>query len=136
VRDSCPVCRAQADINKDGVFEPHWDGMDRVCVMSGSKGIWDERSTRPAVKGRSDGKCEYCGRRATEMHHRIGRGVGGPWCPANILHLCSEDHVRVTLNPAWAKSLGLSVESYDEPAEVPVSRKDGSQFQPTNEVTP
>lgn len=68
------------------------------------------------------------------MHHRIGRGVGGPWCPANIVHLCSADHATVTTRPAWARSVGLSVSTRDEPGEIPVTRKDGSQFQPTNEV--
>lgn len=134
--DTCPVCCNLATLRKNGTLGDHFDGLDKPCMMSGRIGTWTERSTRPAVTGRSGGKCEYCGKRGTEMHHRINRSVGGPWCPANIVHLCSEDHTRVTINPAWAKERGLSLTSRQEPGDEPVTRKDGRQFQPTNEVIP
>lgn len=130
------MCHNLAELHKNGSLGVHSDGLDKPCVMVGEVGTWHETTTRAAVAGRSGGKCEYCGHRGTEMHHRIGRGVGGPWCPANILHLCSVDHTRVTINPGWARGLGLSLRSWEEPGDNPVTRKDGTQFQPTNEVIP
>lgn len=87
---------------------------------------WTESLTRPAVSARSGGVCEACSmQRATDKHHRINASQGGQWNPANILDLCRLCHHRVTVNPAWAKSVGLSVEpSTDgrptDPAMVPV----------------
>lgn len=97
---------------------------------------WEERGTREAVKNRSGQICEYCGRRrATEMHHRMSRGVGGVWSPGNIIHLCNTDHTEVTRHPAWAWGLGLIVKSHEDPETKKVYREDGTTFQPTSEVT-
>lgn len=88
---------------------------------------WDETTTRAAVWGRSMGVCEYCqAEQATDMHHRQGRGVGGKWHPANIIHLCRTCHGRCTSpageNREWAEYVGLIVSSYEDPAKVVVLR--------------
>lgn len=86
---------------------------------------WDEATTRAAVQGRSQGICEMrCGNLAAEMHHRKGRGVGGRWHPANIIHICAPCHRRCT-SPAgtereWAEYVGLVVHGYEDPALVPI----------------
>jgi 5-methylcytosine-specific restriction endonuclease McrA len=98
---------------------------------------WDERTTREAVKGRSGGICELCRHRATEMHHRKARGMGGgrgKWSPANILHLCGSCHRWATRNPLAAYERGVSLRDYDIPDWVPVTRDDGSSFQPSDDV--
>lgn len=52
--------------------------------------------------------CQWCGRQATEVHHKAGR-VGllltdvSRWAA-----LCREDHQYVTEHPAWAFEVGLS----------------------------
>lgn len=53
--------------------------------------------------------CAFCFREATELHHAAGRQgwrlLYGPWWRA----LCSACHSRVTTEPAWAVSVGLSL---------------------------
>lgn len=96
---------------------------------------WAEFDTRPAVRGRSNGICEYCQKaRAAEMHHRKSRGTGGRWEPVNILHLCSPCHRWVTNHPTASYALGLSLKRGNDPEQTPVVRHDGSWFQPTNSV--
>lgn len=64
--------------------------------------------------------CEFCGKRPLqEMHHRKYRSQGGPWCPSNIIGLCWQCHKQATVKPNWAYSLGLSVDSSQEPASTP-----------------
>ena len=66
--------------------------------------------------------CEFCGRRSLdEMHHRKYRSQGGLWTPSNIVGLCWQCHKRATIYPAWAYSLGLSLEGHADPGEVPVA---------------
>jgi len=62
-----------------------------------------------------------CGRRpATDMHHRVNRSQGGAWSPENILHLCHEDHMAVTVNPRLARERGWSLLSTQPPASSSV----------------
>lgn len=97
--------------------------------------MWDEPTTRAACQGRSMGVCEYCReRRATEMHHRMSRGVGGKWHPANIIHLCSTCHLFATLEPIEAHGVGLVVWSTEVPADQPVHTPLGVLWL-TDEVT-
>lgn len=97
-----------------------------VTVRLSADGIeWDERLTRSAVKARSGGLCEWCGKEATDMHHRVNKSQGGWWSPANIAHLCRADHQLVTAHPKWAKDVGLSVEPFTggehtDPAQHPI----------------
>jgi len=52
-----------------------------------------EKYGKDVVHARSGGVCERCGHaRAEEWHHRLNRGQGGTWDPANGLHLCKPCH--------------------------------------------
>jgi len=99
--------------------------------------MWDEASTREAVKGRSGDICENCwSSRASDMHHRKSRGVGGKFSPANILHLCRKCHQRVTDNPEEAYKSGLSVRSHHDPQEIAVQCLTGIRTYLSDDVTP
>lgn len=133
----CPVCLAKVR-NNDGATSMHKLSTGLPCPMSGQPyWEWDEPSTRLAVHGRSGEICENCRqRRASEMHHRISRGVGGRWSPANILHLCMECHGWVTHNPTKAKALGLSVDRADDPERIEVQPIIGAAFYLSDDVSP
>ena len=48
-----------------------------------------EAQGRRAVRERSQGRCELCGRQPAQgVHHRQPRSAGGTWSPANLLDLC------------------------------------------------
>lgn len=134
----CPVCLSP--ITATDPYTPtvraHLDHLNKTCPMSGQPlPQWDERSTRNAVKGRSGGICEYCmARRATDMHHRISRGVGGAWHPANIVHLCRWCHGDATDLPDWAYSQGVSLRSTQDPERTPMIRSSGELLHLTDEV--
>lgn len=109
-------------------YNHHADTIGELCIMGHRDVVpWSEPTTRPAVAGRSGGVCEYCrSARATDKHHRVSRGVGGKWHPANIIDLCRACHARAT-NPrtndpsAWAYTNGLCLRSTDgDPADHPV----------------
>lgn len=82
--------------------------------------------TRNAVADRSSGRCERCARlRASEVHHRLGRRMGGTRSAdihklANLMHLCSQCHRWITENPKSAYASGWCVRSHLDPAEVAV----------------
>lgn len=134
----CPVCLAVISPNDCGAVLAHLTVVGRVCPMSGKPmPKWTERATREAVVGRSNGICEYCGyARASDMHHRKSRGVGGKWHPANIIHLCRPCHATATANPEDARIKGLIVEHHRDPSTVLVVRPDGARISLTDEVAP
>ncbi len=81
------------------------------------------------IRERSAGRCEVCGGRGTNTHHRAGRGMGGSkdprlGLPSNLLRVCGSGttacHGWVTEHPAVAYDLGLLVHRGHNPAEVPV----------------
>jgi hypothetical protein len=81
---------------------------------------WSEPVGRAIVYERSMGRCECCGRGASEWHHRANRSQGGTWSPANGLHLCRWCHQWVTEHPRDALLLGLgSLPHHLDPATVP-----------------
>lgn len=133
----CPICLQPAETDRFGIVEKHVDSVGHDCPMGGRVGpTWNEDATRPAVAGRSGGICEYCSAHpAQDMHHRKSLGVGGRWSPANIIHICRRCHRFITEHPNWAHSLGLIVKRAEEPSERSVTREDGTQFQPTDDVT-
>jgi hypothetical protein len=132
----CPVCDDITEISVRGTIDMHLDTVGNTCPMVGQPAPeWDERSTRAAVRSRSNGICEFCRQRASDMHHRVSRGVGGPWNPANIVHLCRACHHKCTTNPSWGRSWGLVLRTKQDPEDIPVMRNDFTSFQPTSLVT-
>lgn len=80
-----------------------------------------ERTARKIVRARSGGVCELCQKqRATDVHHRKNRSQGGLWEPQNLLHLCHDEHMRITTSPALSYERGWSVRSGHDPATQPV----------------
>ncbi|GAB3429903.1 HNH endonuclease [Actinophytocola sediminis] len=84
-----------------------------------------ERAARQAVYARSGRLCEGpCGaRRALDWHHRQRDGQGGAWSPQNGMHLCRPCHRWITEHPAEARARGWHVWSHENPADVPVWRR-------------
>jgi hypothetical protein len=121
----CYECLGDIEII-DGVVSKHRNSIGGWCWMSGEAPfVWDEIATRATVPSRSNGICETCCRQpATEMHHRISRGTGGKWSPANILHLCHlcHDWITRTNNYKEAARFGLVVPSTADPEKIPVRR--------------
>jgi hypothetical protein len=132
----CPVCWQDVTVYDTGLIKKHKDTAGGRCPMSERPlPEWNEARTRPAVEARSGGICEFCQRaKAVEKAHRIGRGVGGDWDPGNIVDLCSRCHRESHRNPDWANLHGLILKSWEDPETTPVTRLDGTQFQPTREV--
>lgn len=87
--------------------------------------------TKQLVRARSGGRCEFpgCRSRATDVHHRFERGVGGtskPWINdvANLLHSCRH-HNDWSSNqqPLEAELMGWRLRHFDLPTEVPVQTR-------------
>ena len=136
VEPICPACCTPVDIAEGGRIGPHKDADGRLCPMGAGGPGWTEQDSRDAVAGRSGGICEFCQMcSARDMHHRKSRGVGGPWTPANLLHLCRGCHRRATEHPAWARGFGLVIWRRDDPAKIPVIRENMTRFQPSDDVT-
>ena len=136
----CPVCLGWVHLVADPFLadrpasplphariDSHPNGWGEECFMvHRAAPPWDEPTTRAAVHGRSMGVCEFCqAARATDMHHRISRGVGGKWHPANIVHLCRACHEKATKYRDWAYLVGLVVLSHEDPAAKPIERPSG-----------
>lgn len=84
-----------------------------------------ERAARKAVRARSGGVCEVCGmRQATDFHHRMNAGQRGPWTAENGLDVDRLCHIWITENPLGARVRGWTVWSTEDPAVVPVWRRD------------
>lgn len=139
----CPVCLLIVETHDGGITDKHCDTIGHICKMSGKPMFtWDQVSTRAAVNGRSAGICEYCRRRrATDCHHRISAGTGGKWSPANILHLCREDHSYFTDHPEEAYPMGIMVYSHTDgeltdPSVIPVVQIDGGGLWLTDDCAP
>lgn len=134
----CHVCLTDIELAPDGRFAVHKELSGARCDMSKQLPyLWEEAGCRPTVASRSGGLCEVrCGRRATEMHHRITRGAGGGWSPANILHLCHDHHAWATTHPTLAQNRGWSVRSTDQPAQIPVRPVTGEPFFLSDDILP
>jgi hypothetical protein len=98
-------------------------GLRARSVKPGLRAV--ERAARTAVYARSGRLCEGpCGaRRAVDWHHRLRDGQGGLWAPENGLHVCRSCHRWITEHPTAARARGWHVWSYEDPAEVPVWRR-------------
>lgn len=60
-----------------------------------------------------------CAGRADHRHHRRLRSQGGTDDGANLLAVCFSCHEHIHRHPWWARSWGLLVPSWQDPAEVP-----------------
>jgi 5-methylcytosine-specific restriction endonuclease McrA len=80
--------------------------------------------TRRLVALRSDDVCEGCGKaQATEIHHRQFRSRGGDNSLENLWHVCgwgNHTGCHGTAHSAEGHELGWSVNSWDNPRDVPV----------------
>ncbi len=57
--------------------------------------------------------CEVCGGRASDLHHKLGR-MGDMLTEVKyFLSVCREDHIKIELNPKWAKEKGYSLNRLD-----------------------
>ena len=137
----CPECARPAPV-VDGVLSVHHADKGVWCPMSGQPAfMWDEKAVREAVSNRSGGVCEYCCKaRATEMHHRVPRSVGGGWTPANIVHLCHACHGWVSdsadTSLSTARRHGLYLRSREDPARIPLTRQAGQMVLLSDDVSP
>ena len=95
-----------------------------------NKDTWTR--TKKIVAARDGGKCLKCLGEATDIHHRIPRGMGGTSDPernyglANLVSLCRECHDWVHANPQEARKTGFLVGSWDDPAKFPLEIRPGS----------
>lgn len=91
--------------------------------MTADLGLWSEQRARAVVYARSQGRCEVCGRQAHTVHHRVKRGQGGTWSPANLLHICGDGtrycHGWIEQQPTHAMTLGLWVPTHADPRTTP-----------------
>lgn len=89
-----------------------------------SKDAWTR--AKRLVAERDRGECLVCGGEATDIHHRMPKGMGGTSDPdrnyglANLVSLCREDHDHVHANPGESYTNGLLVHSWDDPLKCPV----------------
>jgi hypothetical protein len=81
-----------------------------------------ERDAREAVRVRSLGCCEGCGRKpATDYAHRVGKGQGGGWSAGNALHLCGPGNAGGChgIGRKTAEALGWIIRGRRDPLTVP-----------------
>lgn len=84
-------------------------------------------AARAEVMGRHDGRCVGCGRPATNVQHRIARGMGGTsrgrlGHPANGLPMCGSGttgcHGWAEAHPVHALALGWRLEQGTDPVRA------------------
>jgi len=92
-----------------------------------------EKHGKEVAGARSGGLCEVqitglCLGRAASFHHRKNRSQGGTWSPENLLHTCGDGtrgcHGWITGERALSRPRGWAVWREENPAEVPVWRRD------------
>lgn len=74
---------------------------------------------REVIAARSHGRCERCGGRASEVHHRQRRREAGHGIPV-LVHLCSTCHRYVHAHPLEARNEGFIVSFALDPTVVPL----------------
>lgn len=93
------------------------------------------RLVRAEVIGRDNSSCVACGVHVDtssgwySLQHRRARGMGGSTAadtnrPTNLITMCGDGvrgcHGRAERDKDWARPLGYRVESWEDPAAVPV----------------
>jgi hypothetical protein len=100
----------------------------------------ESKAAYEAVKARSGGICEACGKaRAEAMHHRLYRSRLGQDTVANLLHVCgrgNKDKCHGIAHTLQGEQRGLSVKSGNDPASIPYFRKSDSAWRMPNEPEP
>jgi hypothetical protein len=84
-----------------------------------------ERGARAAVTAGALGRCELCGRSGpTSWAHRVARGQGGRWTPANGVLLCGDGvagcHGWTHAHPDAARAGGWILPAGTDPTTAPV----------------
>src|SRR5690606_11051160 len=84
-----------------------------------------DRATVELLFERSHERCERCGSRGEQIHHRRPRGMGGTRREdtnslAAIVHLCANCHSYIESNREWAHEHGWLVRQWADPAYQPV----------------
>lgn len=85
---------------------------------------WEK--VRRLVLARDGENCLRCLQPATDVHHRLPRGMGGTrneyitFGVANLVSLCRECHNFIHQHPALAYETGFLVHSWDDPADIPL----------------
>lgn len=92
--------------------------------MAGRK-TGPDRATVELLFERSHERCERCGSRGEQIHHRRPRGMGGTRREdtnslAAIVHLCANCHSYIESNREWAHEHGWLVRQWADPAYQPV----------------
>jgi hypothetical protein len=91
-------------------------------------------AARKAAQERSMGRCEACGGRARELHHRRSRRVSDrhTHCLCVLVHLCSTCHAKAHQHPEVGKLWGLVVTQWaQEPSEHPFQHHSLGWVRPT-----
>jgi 5-methylcytosine-specific restriction enzyme A len=78
------------------------------------------------VNERDGGICQKCPDPATDVHHRVTRGMGGSrddtlnYGMANLVALCRSCHDEVHAHPAASYNAGWLVRTGNDPAVIPL----------------
>lgn len=89
-----------------------------------NKAAWTR--AKHLISERDRDECLVCGTEATDIHHRMPKGMGGTSDPdrnyglANLVSLCRKDHDHVHANPEESYANGLLVHSWDDPVKCPL----------------
>lgn len=80
---------------------------------------------RKVVMDRDGHSCVRCGHRASQVHHRIPRGMGGTRNPnahelSRLISVCDDCHLWIESNRSEAEGLGYLVRFGTPPAYAPI----------------
>lgn len=83
-------------------------------------------AAKKLVAERDEYTCQMCLGEATDVHHRIVRGIGGTsddkvnYSPANLISVCRECHDDIHAEPEQSYEDGYLVRKGEDPASKPV----------------
>lgn len=116
LKNGTPITNSTGGLGAKGTTKPRSTLKSRPAKVTP-----EERSSRKLVEARSGGVCEKCARKpATDKAHRQSRGVGGAWCPSNLLDLCRDCHRGNHDHPQRAYDGGWHLRSHTTPTKEPV----------------
>lgn len=132
--------RRREECKEAGIFptstirpRANWQHLDRKPMKAGRPKLAVPKSTRKALRQRSEGVCEMqipdlCAWFAVDPSHRDARGMGGRHGLAevesarlsNVVDSCRPCHDHCHRNVAWAVGLGFFLESGQESTLTPL----------------